>query len=86
MGGSTIRSYTSSLGVTGHYQDVIAVHGKDGDFKNSNAYKGLNNFKLGFDAKIFEYIGEFDLVFDRPGYELLNATGKLANEFNKDCK
>lgn len=30
MGGSTIRSYTSSLGVTGHYQDVIAVHGKEG--------------------------------------------------------
>ncbi len=66
--------------------DFIDLNGVCGDFKNSNAYKGLNNFKLGFDAKIFEYIGEFDLVFDRPGYELLNATGKLANEFNKDCK
>lgn len=29
-GGSTIRSYTSSLGVTGHYQDEIMVHGKEG--------------------------------------------------------
>ncbi len=27
-GGSTIRSYTSSLGVVGHYQDYLKVHGK----------------------------------------------------------
>lgn len=27
-GGSTIRSYTSSLGVIGHYQDYLLVHGK----------------------------------------------------------
>ena len=26
MGGTTIRSYTSSLGVTGHYQDYLCVH------------------------------------------------------------
>lgn len=30
MGGSTIRSYTSSLGVTGHYQDELKVHTKAG--------------------------------------------------------
>lgn len=30
MGGCTIRSYTSSLGVIGHYQDCILVHGKVG--------------------------------------------------------
>lgn len=28
MGGTTIRSYTSSLGVTGHYQDKLMVHTK----------------------------------------------------------
>lgn len=28
LGGSTIRSYTSSLGVTGHYQDYLKVHTK----------------------------------------------------------
>ena len=27
-GGTTIRSYTSSLGVTGHYQDYLKVHTK----------------------------------------------------------
>lgn len=31
MGGSTIRSYTSSLGVIGHYQDLLKVHGKEGE-------------------------------------------------------
>ncbi len=31
MGGTTIRSYTSSLGVTGHYQDYLCVHKKEGD-------------------------------------------------------
>lgn len=29
VGGSTIRSYTSSLGVIGHYQDYLKVHGKE---------------------------------------------------------
>ena len=28
-GGTTIKSYTSSLGVTGHYQDKLYVHKRD---------------------------------------------------------
>lgn len=30
-GGSTIKSYTSSLGVIGHYQDSLMVHKKEGE-------------------------------------------------------
>ena len=30
MGGCTIRSYTSSLGVIGHYQDELKVQGREG--------------------------------------------------------
>ena len=30
-GGTTIRSYTSSLGVTGSYQDFLEVHTKEGE-------------------------------------------------------
>ena len=30
LGGTTIRSYTSSLGVTGHYQDYLCVHKQEG--------------------------------------------------------
>lgn len=31
VGGCTIRSYTSSLGVIGHYQEYLLVHGKTGE-------------------------------------------------------
>lgn len=31
LGGCTIRSYTSSLGVIGHYQDELKVHGKENE-------------------------------------------------------
>ena len=31
LGGTTIRSYTSSLGVTGHYQDYLKVHKKESE-------------------------------------------------------
>ena len=31
MGGTTIRSYTSSLGVTGHFQGSLLVHNKEGE-------------------------------------------------------
>ena len=31
MGGCTIRSYTSSLGVIGHYQDKLKVHMKENE-------------------------------------------------------
>lgn len=31
MGGTTIRSYTSSLGVTGHFQGELLVHNRDGE-------------------------------------------------------
>ena len=30
-GGTTIKSYTSSLGITGHYQDYLMVHKKEGE-------------------------------------------------------
>ena len=31
MGGTTIRSYTSSLGVTGHFQENLLVHNREGE-------------------------------------------------------
>lgn len=63
--------------------DYLDLGGISGDFKSTNPYRGLNNFKLGFDAKIYEYIGEFDLVFNRTAYDALLSSGKLATEFNK---
>ena len=64
--------------------EFLDLNGIVGDFKNVNPYTGLNNFKLGFNPYIFEFIGEFDLVFNKYSYENLIANGKLANEFNKN--
>ncbi len=61
----------------------LDLNGITGDFKKSNPYRGLNNFKLGFNPRIYEYIGEFDLIFNRMNYDYLLTTGKLAQEFNK---
>lgn len=33
-----------------------------------NKYKGLNQFKLGFNADVTEYIGDFELITNRPLY------------------
>lgn len=62
--------------------DFLDLGGISGDFKDTNPYRGLNKFKIGFDAHIYEYIGEFDLIINRSNYDLLGATGKLASEFN----
>lgn len=66
--------------------DYLDLNGVCGDFKNTSPYKGLNNFKLGFGAKIYEYIGEFDLVLNRTNYDGLLASGRLAEEFKKEEK
>lgn len=63
--------------------DYLDLNGVTGDFKKTNPYRGLNNFKLGFDPHIYEYIGEFDLVFNRMNYDYLLSSGKLAQELNK---
>ncbi len=62
--------------------EYLDIGGVSGDFKSTSPYHGLNNFKLGFGAKIYEYIGEFDLIFNRLSYESLLASGRLAGEFN----
>ena len=42
------------------------LNGISGDFNNKeNPYYGLNRFKLGFNADIEEYIGEFTLVINK---------------------
>lgn len=64
--------------------DYLDLNGISGDFKSSSPYRNLNRFKLGFDPKIYEYIGEFDLIINRSLYDSLLLTGRLANEFNKE--
>lgn len=63
--------------------DFIDLNGLTGDFTNNNPFKGLNRFKLGFNPKIYEFIGEYDLIIDELSYKMLLKSGWLAKEFNK---
>ncbi len=44
---------------------------------NENKYYGLNNYKLGFGAKVYEYIGDLELVTNKPLYLMYNNSVNL---------
>ena len=61
------------------YVDLNAITGYFGE---KNKYHGLNEMKLGFNADVVEYIGEFDLVINKGKYKrLINS-----KSFNKQIK
>ena len=45
------------------------LNGITGNFEKTSQYYGLNKFKLGFNANIEEYIGEFNLIINRAKYK-----------------
>ena len=64
--------------------NFMDLNGFSGDLNYGSKYYGLNNFKLGFKADIFESIGEYDLVFNPYLYRHLISSGKLAQAIKKD--
>ena len=66
------------------YYDFADLNGMTGDFSPNNPYYGLNKFKMGFKPKIYEFIGEFDLVINHSIYQSMLKSGKLAKTFNKN--
>jgi len=63
--------------------DYIDLNGITGDFSVTNPYYGLNEFKLGFNPNVYEFIGEYDLVINEKLYNFMLSTGILQNEFKK---
>lgn len=63
--------------------DYLDLNGLSGDFSKDSPYFGLNRFKLGFKPKVFEFIGEFDLVVNKRMYNFLLLTGLVQEEFRK---
>ena len=61
----------------------LDLNGMTGDFSKANPYYGLNQFKLGFKPKVYEFIGEYDLIINELKYNKLSMIGLLAKEFNK---
>ena len=70
-----------------YYQDnfdYLDLNGVVGNFNSrNNPYAGLNRFKLGFKPRVYEFIGEYDLVIEQKSYDFLLTHGYLAKEFNK---
>jgi peptidoglycan pentaglycine glycine transferase (the first glycine) len=69
-----------------HYKEDYSyfdLNGMTGDFTKENPYYGLNEFKIGFKPKIYEFIGEYDLIINNKKYNNLLNNGTLAKIFNK---
>ena len=64
-------------------KSFMDLNGITGDFSKDNPYKGLNDFKLGWNPKVYEYLGEFDLIIKDTKYALLWSTKTLHKEFEK---
>lgn len=72
--------------IINYYKDsyeILDLNGMTGDFTDKNPYYGLNNFKLGFNPKIYELIGEYDLLLKPMTYRKLYNNGTLAQVLNK---
>lgn len=65
----------------GYY--FVDLNGITGDFTDKNPYKELNDFKLKFKPTVYEYIGEFDLIINKPIHQILWSTNKIQKEFYK---
>lgn len=72
-----IESYKNA-----HYL-YIDLYGITADFTDSNPYKELNKFKLQFKPNVYEYIGELDLIVNKPFHQILWSTNKIQKEFYK---
>ncbi len=63
--------------------EFLDLNGITGDFTEKNPFKGLNDFKLGFNPIAFELIGELDFIINEGVYINMESNGLLAKEFDR---
>lgn len=63
--------------------NYLDLNGITADFSDTNPYKELNNFKLKFKPTVYEYIGELDLIVNKPFHQILWSTNQIQKEFYK---
>lgn len=63
--------------------DECDINGIADDFSNESKFSGLNKFKMGFNPKIVEYIGELDLIISEWKFKIVERNDLLSNEFTK---
>ena len=54
----------------------LNLNGISGDFENQKEYSNLNESKLGFNATVTEYIGEFDIILNNFSYNWYKKLNK----------
>ena len=54
--------------------EIFDLNAISGNFSTENKYRGLNESKLGYNSLATEYIGEFNLVINKPIYSLYRNT------------
>ena len=59
------------------------LNGISGDYNKTSPYYGLTRFKLGFNANIEEYIGEFTLVINKRKYKSFSKINPIKEWLNK---
>lgn len=67
-----------------NYFSFCDMGGVTGNFEETSLYKGLNDFKLKFNSKVYEYIGEFDLICSERAFKKLIKTSFIEDEFNNE--
>lgn len=66
------------------YFSFCDMGGVSGNFETDSPYYGLNMFKAKFNSKIYEYVGEFDLICNERSFKKLIKTSFIEDEFNKN--
>ena len=63
--------------------EAFNFYGIDGNFSEDSKGFGLFDFKRGFNAKVHELVGEFDLVIDKNRYKLYRFSFSLYKKIKK---
>lgn len=63
--------------------NFLDLNGMAGDFSKDSPYKGLNDFKMLWNPRVYEYLGEFDFILSHTKYSLLWTTKQLHKEFER---
>ena len=67
--------------------DLYNFYGISGNFeKENNPMYGIYEFKRGFDGRVVELIGEFDLIISKSKYTLYNFMLKIYKVLKKAGK
>ena len=61
--------------------DYIDLNGLSTEFNSNSPHYVENQFKLGFNPNIYEFIGEFDIILDESGFKRLQSKDLISKEF-----